>query len=59
MRVVKTSSDQLGVTHMLAAKGYDKVLTVGVDRRIAITPVEKKFPHTRFVAAEAEGPWQR
>ena len=42
---------------MLAARGYDKVLTVGVDRRIAITPVEKKFPHTRFVAAEAEWAW--
>jgi len=59
VRVAKTTSDQLGVTHMLAARGYDTVLTVGVDRRIAITPVEKKFPHTRFVAAEAEGPGQR
>ena len=54
VRVVHTTADQLGVTHMLAARRYDRVTTIGVDRRIAIAPVQERFPHTRFVAAEAE-----
>ena len=49
LRVPLTTADQLGVTHLLAASGYDKVITVGVDRRIAITPVAVRFPETRFV----------
>ena len=36
LRVIHTTADQLGVTHLLAASGYDQVNTVGVDRRIAI-----------------------
>src|SRR3954447_25684619 len=40
VRVVRALAEQLGVTHMLAAQGYDVVVTVGVDRRIAIAPVE-------------------
>ena len=36
---------------MLAARGYDTVVTVGVDRHSAIAPVEEKFPRDRFVAA--------
>ena len=40
---------KLGVTHLLAASGYDQVKTVGVDRRIAIDPVAARFPETRFV----------
>jgi basic membrane lipoprotein Med (substrate-binding protein (PBP1-ABC) superfamily) len=50
LRVARTTADQLGVTHLLAASGYDKVITVGVDRRIAIAPVAARFPETRFVA---------
>ena len=34
---------------MLAASRYDKVITIGVDRRIAIAPVAARFPETRFV----------
>jgi type IV secretory pathway VirJ component len=49
LRVPHTTADQLGVTHLLAASGYDKVITVGVDRRIAIAPVAARFPETRFV----------
>ena len=49
LRVPLTTADQLGVTHLLAASGYDKVITVGVDRRIAIVPVAERFPETRFV----------
>jgi basic membrane lipoprotein Med (substrate-binding protein (PBP1-ABC) superfamily) len=49
LRVPRTTADQLGVTHLLAASGYDKVITVGVDRRVAITPVAARYPETRFV----------
>src|SRR4051812_8946533 len=59
VRVVHTTAEQLGVTHMLAARGYEAIETIGVDRRIAIAPVQQKFPHTRFVAAEADRPGQR
>jgi hypothetical protein len=50
VRVPHTSADTLGVTHRLAAARYDEVLTVDVDRRIAIDPVAARFPDTRFVA---------
>jgi hypothetical protein len=49
LRVTHTTADQLGVTHRLAAEGYDEVRTLGVDRRIAIEPVHRRFPETRFV----------
>jgi len=49
LRVTHTTADQLGVTHLLAASGYDQVKTIGVDRRIAIAPVAARFPETRFV----------
>lgn len=53
LRIVRTNAEQLGVVHMLAVRGYDTVVTVGVDRRSAITPVSEKYPHVRFVAAKA------
>ena len=49
LRVVHTTAGQLGVTHLLAASRYDEVLTIGVDRRIAIDPVTARYPDTRFV----------
>jgi hypothetical protein len=49
LRITHTTADQLGVTHLLAASGYDQVKTVGVDRRIAIEPVAARYPETRFV----------
>jgi hypothetical protein len=55
LKVVRSSAEQLGVVHMLAARGYDSVVTVGVDRRTAIAPVAGKYPRVRFVAAEASG----
>jgi NAD/NADP transhydrogenase beta subunit len=48
LRVAHTTADQLGVTHILAASRYDEVLTIGVDRRIAVDPVSARFPGTRF-----------
>jgi hypothetical protein len=59
VRVVHSLDEQLGATHMLAARHYGVVTTIGVDRRIAIAPVQEKFPGTRFVAAEAGRPGQR
>ena len=50
LRVTHTTADELGVTHMLAASRYDEVLTIGVDRRIAIDPVAARYPQTRFSA---------
>lgn len=54
LRVPRTSAEQLGVTHMLAAAGYDRVVTVGVDRRVAIAPVAARYPETRFVEVSAD-----
>ena len=53
LRVVPTTAEELGVTHLLAANEYDRVLTIGVDRRIAIDPVAARFPETRFVELSA------
>ena len=53
LRVTHTTADQLGVTHLLAAQSYDEVLTIGVDRRIAIDPVSTRYPGTRFVELSA------
>jgi len=54
VRVVNTNADQLGVILMLAARGYDEVVTVGVDRRTAISPVQEHYPGTRFVVADSD-----
>jgi basic membrane lipoprotein Med (substrate-binding protein (PBP1-ABC) superfamily) len=54
VRVVSMNADQLGVTLMLAARGYDEVVTVGVDRRTAIAPVQARYPQTRFVVADKD-----
>ena len=51
LRIVRTSADQLGTTHLFAAQGYDAVVTVGADRRNAIAPVQKRFSQTRFIEA--------
>jgi hypothetical protein len=53
VRVAHRSADQLGITHLLAARGYDAVVTLGVDRRIAIAPVAERYPQTRFVEADS------
>ena len=48
LRVVHSTAEELGVTHLLAAQRYDEVVTIGVDRRIAIDPVTARYPDTRF-----------
>ena len=52
LRVPRTATEQLSVTHYFAAQGYRSVIGVGLDRDVAVAPVAAKFPHTRFVAAE-------
>jgi basic membrane lipoprotein Med (substrate-binding protein (PBP1-ABC) superfamily) len=52
LRVPRTPTEQLSVTHLFAAKRYDLVVGVGLDRRVAVTPVARRFPETKFVAAQ-------
>jgi len=52
LRVPRTATEQLSVTHYFAARGYRLVVGVGLDRDVAVAPVAAKFPRTRFVAAE-------
>jgi basic membrane lipoprotein Med (substrate-binding protein (PBP1-ABC) superfamily) len=49
LRVPRTPTEQLSVTHYFAAQGYTLVIGVGLDHPVAISPVAAKYPHTRFV----------
>jgi basic membrane lipoprotein Med (substrate-binding protein (PBP1-ABC) superfamily) len=51
LRVPRTPTEQLSVTHYFAAQGYSTVIGIGLDRRVAVDPVAAKYPLTRFVAA--------
>jgi basic membrane lipoprotein Med (substrate-binding protein (PBP1-ABC) superfamily) len=51
LRVPRTPTEQLSVTHYFAAQGYTLVIGVGLDRRVAVDPVAAEYPDTRFVAA--------
>jgi ABC-type sugar transport system substrate-binding protein len=51
LRVTRTPTEQLSVTHYFAARGYDLVVGVDLDDRVAVTPVARKYPHTQFLAA--------
>jgi hypothetical protein len=46
LRVTHTPTEQLSVTHYLAAKGYDAIVGVGLDRDVAVDPVAAKYPGT-------------
>jgi basic membrane lipoprotein Med (substrate-binding protein (PBP1-ABC) superfamily) len=52
LRVPRTATEQLSVTHYFAARGYRLVVGVGLDRDVAVAPVAAEYPRTRFVAAE-------
>ena|SRR5436190_1989145 len=54
LRVPRTAGEQLGVTHLLAAKRYGTVVAVGLDRRVAIDPVARRYEGTRFVEAQPD-----
>jgi basic membrane lipoprotein Med (substrate-binding protein (PBP1-ABC) superfamily) len=48
LRVTRTPTEQLSVTHYFAAKHYDAIVGVNLDRTIAVDPVEAEYPDTRF-----------
>jgi basic membrane lipoprotein Med (substrate-binding protein (PBP1-ABC) superfamily) len=50
LRVPRTPTEQLSVTHYFAARGYRLVVGVGLDRDVAVAPVASAYPGTRFVA---------
>jgi basic membrane lipoprotein Med (substrate-binding protein (PBP1-ABC) superfamily) len=54
LRVTRTPTDQLSVTHYFAAKGYDSIVGAGLDRAIAVDPVAARYPHTRFSLVDEE-----
>jgi basic membrane lipoprotein Med (substrate-binding protein (PBP1-ABC) superfamily) len=51
LRVPRTPTEQLSVTHYFAAQGYSTVVGVGLDRRVAVDPVAARYPQTHFVTA--------
>jgi hypothetical protein len=53
VRVPRSAAEQLAVTHLLAARGERTVIGVGLDRRVAVAPVARRYPGTRFTAAQA------
>jgi hypothetical protein len=55
LRVPKTATDELGVTHMAAARHYDEIITVDLDQRVSVEPVAERYPTVRFVATPADG----
>ena len=48
LRVTHTPTEQLSVTHYLAAKGYEAIVGVGVDTALAIDPVAARYPDTHL-----------
>jgi basic membrane lipoprotein Med (substrate-binding protein (PBP1-ABC) superfamily) len=48
LRVTRTPTEQLSVTHYFAAKRYDRIVAVGLSREIAVDPVARRFPSVRF-----------
>jgi basic membrane lipoprotein Med (substrate-binding protein (PBP1-ABC) superfamily) len=53
LRIPRTPTEQLAVTHYFAAQGYTLVVGVGLDHPVAISPVAAKYPSTQFVTAQA------
>jgi hypothetical protein len=47
LRVPRTVTEQLSVTHWFAARGYD-LIGIGLDRRVAVDPVAAHYPGVRF-----------
>jgi basic membrane lipoprotein Med (substrate-binding protein (PBP1-ABC) superfamily) len=49
-RVAPTTGDELGTTHLFAARGYTAVVAVDLDARASVAPVAQRYPGTRFVS---------
>jgi outer membrane protein W len=48
LRVPQTSTEELGVTHLFAARGYDKIVAIDLDRHVSVDPVAERYPGVRF-----------
>jgi hypothetical protein len=48
-RVPTGATQQLSVTSALATRGYDTVVAIGLDRRVAIDPVVRRHADVRVV----------
>jgi basic membrane lipoprotein Med (substrate-binding protein (PBP1-ABC) superfamily) len=55
LRVPQSSTEELGVTHMAAARHYDTVIAVDLDQRVSVDPVAQRYPNVRFVDVAADG----
>ncbi len=55
LRVTRTPTEQLSVTHYFAAKKYDSIVGFGLDEAIAVAPVAARFPSIRFALADERG----
>jgi hypothetical protein len=55
LRVTRTATEQLSVTHFFAARGYDAIVGVGLDRRVAVAPVASRYPATQFTLVGGRG----
>jgi hypothetical protein len=51
LRVPRTTTEQLAVTHLFAVRGYDEIIGVGLDGRVAVAPVRARYRSVRFTAA--------
>jgi hypothetical protein len=49
-RITNSPSQQLAVTAALATRGYDVIVAVGLDKRVAIDPVVDRHPDLRVVS---------
>jgi hypothetical protein len=54
VRVPRSETEQLAVTHLLAVQGVRRVIGVGLDRRVAVEPVARRYPGTRFESVAAD-----
>jgi hypothetical protein len=55
LRVPATATEELGVTHMAAARHYDDIIAVDLDARVSVDPVAERYPQVRFVVTPADG----
>jgi basic membrane lipoprotein Med (substrate-binding protein (PBP1-ABC) superfamily) len=57
LRVPQTSTEELGVTHLFAARGYDRIVAVDLDRHVSVDPVAERYPGVRFVVTSHQAGW--
>jgi hypothetical protein len=53
LRIPRTATEQLSVTHWFAARGFD-IVGVGLSRRVAVDPVAARYPHVGFELLPAD-----